>query len=296
MFYFVLCSVIWGFTWIAIEYQFHSVDSGAAVFYRFAMASLILFAIAKFKNLPLKFNKEIHLIFAAQGFFMFCLNYQITYFATQMAPSALIALGFTSLTYFNLFAGKIFFKIPIERKVLIGACLSFLGMIFISYNELLGQSLHPTSLLGFVLSLVATASASMGNLISAQSRKRKIPITSNNAWGMLYGSCFTLIYCMAAQKPFVIQNVDRAFLLSFLYLCVFGTVISFGAYIKLIDIMGPGKAAFTSIVSPVIAVMASMAFENLTLTWLLAGGIVFCLIGNLVALLPQDLVKKTYAH
>lgn len=292
MFYFFTCSVIWGLTWIAIGYQFNSLDSSAAVLYRFLAASLILFGYIKVKNLKTKFDKIAHFNFLAQGFFMFCLNYQITYWAAHLAPSALLALAFTALVHFNMIGGRIFFKMPMQKEVIYGACIGFLGMALISYNELLGTELNPTSLYGFLLGLVSTASASVGNLISSQSRKMNIPIASNNAWSMLYGGIFTFIYCLLTQRSLAFHNVNSSFVLSFLYLTIFGTVISFGAYLKLIDLMGPSKAAFTSIVSPVIAIGVSMAFENFRLTWLLAGGVVLCLLGIVVALNPRYLLRE----
>ncbi len=297
MIYFFICSAIWGLTWIAIKNQFHAVDSSVAVFYRFIIASLILFAYANIKKLTLKFSLEQHLNFAAQGFFMFCLNYLLTYWASHLAPSALVALAFTSLIFFNMFGAHFFFNLKIEKKVFIGAFISLIGMGFISYNELSTYNLHPTFILGFIISLVATVSASAGNLFSLKNREKKIAITSNNAWGMLYGSALTLIYCLITQRSFMINSFDQTFILSFIYLTIFGTIISFGSYLKLIEIMGPSKAAFTSVVSPVIAVGVSLYYENLPLTIYLILGISFCLGGNLIALVqPHHLRFKKYAN
>ncbi len=247
--------------------------------------------------MPLRFGREEHIAFAIQGFFMFCLNYLLTYWASHLAPSALVALAFTSLIFFNMFGGKLFLNLPIEKKVFSGAFISFTGMILISMNEIKNYDLHPTSIVGFFLSLVATVSASAGNLVSLKNRAKKIPITTNNAWGMLYGSLLTLIFCGITQKSFIIQNIDTSFLLSFFYLTIFGTIISFGCYLKLIEIFGPSKAAFTSIVSTLIAVAVSLYFEGLPLTSYLIFGILFCIAGNIVALMPTYLLKlKKYAN
>jgi drug/metabolite transporter (DMT)-like permease len=294
--YFITCSAIWGLTWIAIKFQFNAVDSNVAVFYRFILASVLLFGFALIKKIPLKFNRTAHLHFAAQGFFMFCINYLLTYWASHLAPSALVALAFTSLIYFNMLGGKIFMRIPIEKKVLAGAIVSFAGMIFISINEMRSIDLHPTSFAGFFISLVATVSASAGNLISIRNRKNDIPITTNNAWGMLYGCLFTLVYCAGMQKSFALHNIDTSFVLSFIYLTVFGTVISFGAYLKLMEIYGPSKAAFTSVVSPIIAIAVSVVFEDLPMTGLLTAGVVLCLAGNLIALVDQKNLRARYAN
>ncbi len=297
MFYFASCSIIWGLTWIAIQYQFHAVNSNVAVFYRFITASLLLFIFCKIGKVSLKYTKKDHINFAAQGFFMFFLNYQMTYWASHLAPSALVALAFTALIYFNLFGGKIFLNLPIEKKVLWGALVSFIGMSFVTVGEMTDITIQATSALGFGISLIATISASAGNLIAMQSRKQKIPIAANNAWGMLYGCLFSLILCLVYQRSFVITQFDTPFILSFFYLTVFGTIISFGAYLKLIERMGPAKAAFTSVISPVIALTTSVYFENLHISFILGLGIFLCLLGNLLALVPSHYyLPKKYAH
>ena len=223
---------------------------------------------------------------------MFCINYLLTYWASHLAPSALVALGYTALIYFNMVGGKIFLGLPIERKVMVGAILSFAGMALISYNEISTIELYPTSFAGFVISLVATLSASAGNLIALKNRGKKIPISANNAWGMLYGSFYTLLYCLTMQKPFAIHGMNSAFVISFIYLTFFGTIISFGAYLKLLELVGPSKAAFTSVVSPVIAIAVSMLYEKLPMTLLLTCGVILCLSGNFIALIFN---QKKYA-
>lgn len=297
MIYFISCSLIWGLTWIAIKYQFHAVDSNVAVFYRFIIACALLFIWVLLRKLPLKFSKRDHFNFAAQGLFMFCINYLFSYWASHLAPSALLALASTSIISLNLIGGRLFLNIPMEKQVITGAIISFSGMMLISINELRGSAIHPTSLLGFLIGLAGAASASAGNLISVRNRKLKIPIASNNAWSMLYGSSYTLFFCLLTQRSFVIRHFDQTFILSFLFLTIFGTIITFGAYLKLIELIGPSKAAFTSVVSPVIAVTVSYYFESLALTWLLTLGIIFCLLGNIVALAPKDLLKiKKHAY
>ena len=295
MIYFIMCSIIWGLTWFAIKLQFHAVDASASVFYRFIIASLILFAFTKIKKIPLRYSREDHLSFLAQGAFLFCLNYIITYWASTMAPSALVALAFTSLIFFNLFGGNLFLNLPIEKNVFWGAFISFSGMLLITYNEVNTLSLYPHSLMGFLLSLLATVSASAGNLISLKNRRKKISIAANNAYGMLYGSLLTLIFCFLAQRPMHITSFDSQFLLSFAFLTLFGTVIGFGAYLRLIETMGPSKAAFTSVISPIIAFAVSVYFENLAVTVFLFLGMILSIGGNILALSSNFKLKvKSY--
>lgn len=172
--YFLTCAIIWGLTWIAIKYQLPYVDGTAAVFYRFIFSSAVMFVACLFAKTQLfKFTRSQHLRFATQGLFIFCLNYLLTYWATSMATSALIALAFTSLIFFNMFGAKIFLNIPFEKKVVWGGILSLCGMAFISWNEYLHIGLHPNSLWGFLIGLLSTISASAGNLISYLNKKRQ---------------------------------------------------------------------------------------------------------------------------
>lgn len=292
--YFSIAASIWGLTWIAIKFQIQAVESNVAVFYRFITASIIMLALCYFKKISLKFNLKQHGLFIAQGLFMFCLNFLITYWATSLANSSLVALAFTSLIFFNLFGGHFIFKFPIEKKVFTGALISFSGMGFIAVNEYQHILQQPTSIYGFILSLIATFAASIGNLISTKNRQLQIPVLANNAWGMLYGSGFTFLYCLIRQKSFAVQ-FSSAFIYSFIYLTIFGTIISFWAYQKLIEDTGPAKAAFTSVISPVIALVVSSLFENLDWSAFLAIGVVLCLIGNILALTKKEFLIKVFA-
>ncbi len=290
--YFLICSTIWGLTWIAIKFQIQAVDSTVAVFYRFIFATAVMFGLCYFNKTNLKYTVSDHVRFGLQGLFMFCLNFIVTYWASSMATSALVALAFTSLIFFNMFGARIFFKTPFENKVVWGAIISLLGMGFITLNEYQHIVSEPLSIWGFLLSLMATLAASCGNLISTQNRQLKIPILSNNAFSMLYGSTITFIYCLAMNKDFHVDT-STAFWISFIYLSIFGTVVSFWSYLKLIDEVGPSKAAFTSVVSPVIALVVSTFYEGFSWNLFMLLGVIFCIAGNLVALVKfRSLIKR----
>jgi drug/metabolite transporter (DMT)-like permease len=78
---------------------------------------------------------------------------------------------------------------------------------------------------------------------------------------------------------------------SLLYLAVFGSIIAFGAYLSLVGRIGAEKAAYTSIISPVIALTLSSFFENFHWTPEIAAGIILCLAGNVITL--QKAKKRT---
>lgn len=298
--YFLTCAIIWGLTWIAIKYQLPYVDGSAAVFYRFIFSSCVMFITCYFTKISLlKFSRSQHFRFATQGLFIFCLNYLLTYWATSMATSALIALAFTSIIFLNMLGGRIFLNIPFEKKVVWGGILCLFGMGFIAWNEYLHIGLHPSSLWGFLIGLLSTLSASAGNIVSYLNKKDNVPVSANNSWAMLYGAGFSLLVCLFLGKSLHVE-ITAPFVISFFYLSIFGTVISFWAYFKLIENIGPAKAGFTNIASPIIALLVSTYIEDLNWSLYLALGAVFCIMGNVVALIrlpkKQSVVIPSSVH
>jgi drug/metabolite transporter (DMT)-like permease len=68
------------------------------------------------------------------------------------------------------------------------------------------------------------------------------------------------------------------------YLAVFGSVLAFGAYMKLLQQIGSDKAAYVVLIYPIVALAISTLFEGYEWTALSAIGVVIVLFGNAVAM------------
>jgi drug/metabolite transporter (DMT)-like permease len=284
MFLFSICSLIWGTTWFAIKFQVDSTSAIVGVFYRFLIAAIIMFLInVIFIKKNLKFPWENHKFFMLQGLFNFCLNYILTYISEKSISSGLVAVTFSTLIYFNMFGMKIFYKKEITRNIIYGATLGFLGMICLFWKEIANFNADQATIIGIIIGIVATFFASIGNMFAFRNHQLKIPVMTFNAYGMLYGALFCLIFGLFMGESFVFPTTP-SFLLSLGYLSVFGTVIAFYAYQTLVGTIGADRAAYTSIINPVIAMLISSMFENIAFTPQLFIGILLCFAGNLVAL------------
>lgn len=218
---------------------------------------------------------------------MFSVNYMLTYIAETMISSGLAALCFTVLVYCNMFGMRLIFKTPITRKVILGSLLGGLGIIFIFMNEILNFSHQPKTVFGLIIGFVATLAASIGNMIAQKAYRLEIPIAVTNAWGMLYGSLFTLAIALMFKQDLTIPLTPR-FLAALLYLALFGSVIAFGAYLSLAGKIGAEKAAYTTVISPVIALTLSSLFENFVWSSYIQIGVVLCLLGNVLTLYTKE--------
>lgn len=284
MFLFSICSLIWGTTWFAIKFQVDSTSAIVGVFYRFLIAAIIMFLInVIFIKKNLKFPWENHKFFMLQGLFNFCLNYILTYISEQSISSGLVAVTFSTLIYFNMFGMRIFYKKEITRNIIYGATLGFLGMICLFWKEIANFSADQATILGIIIGIVATFFASIGNMFAYRNHQLKIPVMTFNAYGMLYGAGFSLILGLFMGESFTFPTTP-SFLLSLGYLSIFGTVIAFYAYQTLVGTIGADRAAYTSIINPVIAMLISSLFENIAFTPQLFIGILLCFAGNLIAL------------
>lgn len=214
---------------------------------------------------------------------MFSVNYMLTYIAEGMISSAMVAVTFTLLLYYNILGTWILFKTPIKKNVIIGSLTGGLGIFLIFLHEILNFVPGSKTIWGLVIGAVATIFASIGNLISYVHRKEMIPVMSSNAYGMLYGSCFTLIVALLFQESFATDWTPK-YIASLLYLAVFGSVIAFGAYLSLVSRIGAERAAYISVLNPVLALILSSFFENFQWTWEVALGIALCLAGNILTL------------
>lgn len=293
LFLYFLCATVWGSTWFAIKFQIDHASPMQGVLYRFALSALVLVAFCLATRRSLRFPPKVHLLLAGQGLFMFCLNYILTYQAETLANSGMIALTFTAMIYFNMLGIVFIFKRKIKPSVIAGSLLGLLGMIFIFYNDLAFGKTDTQSAIGIAIGLAGAFCASVGNMFALKAQQHNVPVLSGNGLGMTYGFLATFLIILVSGKEILIQAPPPSFWVSLFYLAILGTVIAFAAYIKLVKEIGAEKAAYTSIVSTVIALFISSLYEGLNWTWPMALGVVFCLTGNYLVLSKHKKANST---
>ena len=283
LFFYTVTVLIWGTTWFAIKLQLNSVPSQVSVAYRFALAALILFAWCWIRRLPLRFSFREHLWLMLQGITVFSVNYVLFYEAEKHLVSGSVAIIFSILVVFNILNNWFFFRVKPTYQVIGGAGLGLLGIVLTFWYELfnLGSSLD--NLLGIALSVIGTICASFGNMIFARLRKDGLPIVQGNAFGMLYGTAVLFAYACFSGGKFSFDS-SPSYILSLLYLSLFGSVIAFGCYLTLVGRIGADRAAYASVLFPIVALCLSAAFEGYRLNVVSALGIILVLVGNVLVL------------
>lgn len=276
-----LVVVIWGTTWIAIFLQQGPVSAPVSIFWRFAVASVTMLAIllATRRLRPLALRD--HLFCIVQGCCVFCFNFWCFYTAAAHINTGLESVIFSMAVLFNAINGFIFFRQQPPARFWLAAALGLVGIITLFWDDLLSNGLNASLLWGIGLSALGTYGFSLGNMLSMRHQRRGLETLTTNSWAMLYGTLVMGAIALVRGDDFTPQWT-LSYMGALLYLALFGSVIAFGAYFTLVGRIGAGKAAYSTLLFPLVALTISTFYEGYVWHSNAVIGLALILVGNLV--------------
>lgn len=275
--------LIWGSTWIAIEFQLGTVAPEVSIFYRYLLAAALLFGWCRYRKLGLRFGPGAHGSFLMLGILLFSLNYITAYYAQHYISSALTAIAFSTMVWMNIVNARIFFGTRTGWRVGGGSMLGIAGIALLFLPQVEQLSLADGTLYGAGLAVLGAFLASLGNMVSQSAQKGGLPIIQSNAWGMLYGALLTAAIAAWQGRTFAF-DYSPEYLVSLLYLTLFGSIAGFGSYLTLLGRIGAHKAGYAMVMFPVVALIISVLFEGLQLSRSIVAGVILVLAGNVLIL------------
>jgi len=288
---YIVSVLIWGSTWITIEYQIGVVPLEMSLAYRYLIAAVVAFIWCVFTGRSLRFGWRAHGYFLLMGIFLFGLNYLAAYAAQIYITSALNAIVFSSMVWMNIINARIFLGTHIDRSTYFGAGLGIVGIFIIFQPEIQNISMSDSVFIGACLSLTGALLASFGNIISQTAQRRKLPVMTSTAWGMFYGALLNTGLAFLQGKPFSFDP-SPGYVASLLYLSVFGSVITFGCYLTLLGRIGADRAGYSMVMIPIVALILSAMFEGLMLEMHILIGAALALAGNVAILMTARLKHR----
>lgn len=257
-------TLIWASTWHVILYQLAETPALTGVAWRFALAALLLAAYARYSGQSLRLPLKLQPWLMFTGALQYGLNYLCVYLAEQHIPSGLVAVLFSLMVFINAFTGALFFKRPLALRFMLCALGGVVGVAIIFWPELVATGARPQAGLGLSLGLLAVASACTGNVLTLKLTERGTALVPVLAWCMGYGALSLVITSLLASPggSSLAPGHSLVWWGSLLYLSAFGSVLAFLTYFRLAQRQGPGRAALTSVVIPVIALGISAALEG----------------------------------
>ncbi|MFM2099462.1 MAG: hypothetical protein RLZZ366_1001, partial [Pseudomonadota bacterium] len=218
------------------------------------------------------------------GIAQFTFNFNFVYRAEAHITSGLVAVVFALLLVPNAILSRIFLRQRMTGRFIMGSVIAIAGLALLFLQE---ARAHPggqaETLWGVGLTLAGVMSASTANVMQASARARAMPMASLLGWGMLWGTTINAVLAWVLTGPPVV-DMRPSYLIGVAYLGVMASAIAFTLYFGLIRVIGPARAAYSSVIIPIIAMLISTFAEDYRWSVLAVAGCALALSGLVIAL------------
>ena len=280
---FLLVSVVWGSTWLVIKDQISSVPPGWSITWRFLLASGVMVLMARLRGDSLRLPAGGQKLAALVGLMQFCVNYQFVYPSERYVTSGVVAVLYALLMGPNALLSSAFLGTRMTGRFLVGSAVALLGIGLLLLHEMRLAPPGSSVPLGVALAVAGILAASVANVAQAAKAARISGPIPFMAWSMIWGTGLDAVWAWITVGPPVFDPHLRYFG-GLAYLALFGSAFTFPLYFRLIRDMGAGKAAYTGVATPVIAMLLSTLFEGYRWSVLAAAGSAIAIVGLLIAL------------
>lgn len=281
---FAIVTLIWGSTWLVIRDQIAVVPPSWSVAYRFAVAGVAMVIWALMRRDSFRFDARGYAFAAAIAVSQFCFNFNFVYRAEHYITSGLVAVVFALLLIPNAGFARVFLGQRMGRQLLTGSAVAMAGVALLFLHEARTDPNGPaSSLTGIAWTLAAILSASTANVMQATETAKRYPMASTLAIAMLLGAALDAGFAWTLTGPPVIEP-RWGYVAGIVYLGLAASALAFPLYFTIIRVIGPAKAAYSSVIVPVIAMLLSTLFEGYRWSPLAVGGAVLAGVGLVIAL------------
>jgi len=286
------CTLIWGTTWFVIREQLGVVPASWSITYRFGVSALVMFAYAWFTEQKLSLDRRQQGFMLVFGVMQFVLNFNFVYRAEAYITSGLVALIFALLIVPNTVLARLFLGLRATKRFYVGSSVAIGGIVLLFINEYQQADGQSSVLIGVGLTLVGLFSASISNVLQATRQAHEMPMATMLAWGMAWGTLIDALWALSSDGPPTVEW-SAVYIGGVLYLGIAASAIAFMAYFSVIRLIGPGPAAYSGIITPVIAMVISTLFEGYRWTVVAGVGGILTLAGLVIALSARRPAAKS---
>jgi drug/metabolite transporter (DMT)-like permease len=254
--------VFWGGTYLAMRYGVEVLPPFVLGSARYLIAGPIMLALSAIFKLKMRPSRQEWGRLAIIGVLMLGCGNTAVIWAEQYIPSGLAALLVASIP---LYAAVIEMALPrgegLPLQGWIGVAIGFVGMVFLLWPKLRhGLQGDSREIIAAVVTLGGTLCWTAASVISRRSTIR-ISGVASAGWQMMFGGVFNLGLMLVSGGYRGAQWGMKAWG-SIAYLVVFGSLITYTAYLYLLDNVAVSKVATYAYINPVIAVILGVLFVH----------------------------------
>ncbi len=264
--------IIWGSTYLAIRYAVETIPPFLMMGIRSVIAGIVLYLWSKIqKRAEIRQQHFVPLFIIGISFFLF--GHGLLAWAQQRVPSGLAAVLIASESLWIFIIETIFIRdTRVRSKGIVGLIIGFIGIIYLIAST---EGIN-TSNADFTASLAIILSSLFWSGGAVYSRIAKLPSSPFLSAGveLIIGGIFLLIAAyFAGEMNFIrLSTISLRSVLGLGYLIVFGSVITFSAYVWLLRHTSATRISTHTYVNPIIAIVLGwiVADESLTLQLFIA--------------------------
>jgi drug/metabolite transporter (DMT)-like permease len=280
---FAICVLTWGTTWFAITFQIGHTAPEVGVAMRFALAGTVVLVLCVLRRESLRFTPTQHAVFALQGGFMYGVSYVCVYHAEQHLVSGLVAVGYSASPLVAGLGARALFGVNLRSRFILGGWLGIAGVALIFWPEFDKAAGDRNTLLGALFTVGSVLLSTVGSLTASRNRARGLPFWPALGFGMLYGAAASTLLALMQGQSFAPPAI-ASWWLSLFYLALAGSVLTFACFLTLQERIGPGPTGTIGVMTPLLALVVSMAFEGFHPDILTFAGAALAVGGNVLML------------
>lgn len=278
----MLC-LIWGSTWLAIKVGMVGVPPFLAAGLRLALSASLVGLVLVVRRQPFTLSRNDKICALSLGILVFWLNYGAVYWAETRISSGLTAILFSTMPLMTALLSRFWTGAEtLTGRKLAGILVGVLGTSLLFWPD---ERLGLQQALGMLSALFACLCASV-NLVTMKRHGANSDPFVLNLLGMGLGS-LCLLTMSAGLEAWTSVTWTPSNLMALVYLAVFGSVVAFSAYYRLIKVMDATVVSLTTLIIPIVALLLGWLVLHETVTPLAIAGIVTILAGVAVAILPD---------
>jgi len=277
-------SVLWGTTWIASKEGVSHMPALQLAGIRQIIAGVLYVGFFIYRKAPWPKGKEWIPIIVL-SFLNFILSNGLSTWGVQYISAGLGSIMGAIFPLWLVVIGLFTAKSKLPRNALIGLLLGFGGVCVIFFPHL-KDFLIPDFRFGIILSLIATWTWAFASLYTKQQANKFNPYFGLGLQMVIAG--ITLVITTEATGLSIpIASIPWKAWAAIGYLVLFGSVITFIAYLYALQNLPTEQASIYAYINPIVAVLCG---------WLFFGEVVstFIIIGGLVALLGVFMVNRAF--
>jgi drug/metabolite transporter (DMT)-like permease len=268
--------VVWGSTFLAIRYAVETIPPFAMMAGRCLVGGAILLALGlvRERHLPWPTRAEWGGALVI-GTLLFVGCHGVLAYAEERVPSGIAALCLATIPLFvPLLGWALPGGRPPSRRRVAAFVVGFAGVVLLVASQGTGGGLHATDALLLVGSALSWAAGTVAT--------RVVPVPRSPVLGaampLLAGGVVLVVVAAGSGElsSLHLAGVTGRSIGGLAYLIVFGTVVTFSAYVWLLRVVAPARVATYAFVNPAVAVVLgwAVAGESLTAGALIASAVI----------------------